>query len=324
MNAIPRSAEALTRVRKHLLLLASAVLYSALPASAFGLINCVQDVGSPENSGPIVVDFKFQTFLGSFVDLVATEEPFTIDWGDGTTTTNLSSEGVRPGTISPGPPQSEHLMGGSHTYVDALRDISITVQVNGESCTTNSFNVLVALPSSTPPPQPTPASPPLPPSTELTLAAVEYYYALWDAYFVTAAADEIAALDGGAFGGVWKRTGEQFKVYPMTDAKASGATVWRFFSTAYAPLSSHFYTANIDEYHALVNGTVWQLEGPVFGVPLADDNGTCPGSNVPVYRMYNNGMRGAPHHRFTTNLTLLGPMRAAGWIYEGVAFCSPQ
>jgi hypothetical protein len=41
---------------------------------------------------------------------------------------------------------------------------------------------------------------------------VEYHYVAWGYYFVTAFADEIAALDGGAFGGVWQRTGNDFKV----------------------------------------------------------------------------------------------------------------
>src|SRR5262245_3116095 len=40
--------------------------------------------------------------------------------------------------------------------------------------------------------------------------AVEYHYAAWDYYFVTSFPDEIAFLDGGAFGGNWKRTGQTF------------------------------------------------------------------------------------------------------------------
>ncbi|HET7200265.1 MAG TPA: hypothetical protein VFI80_05565, partial [Burkholderiales bacterium] len=43
-----------------------------------------------------------------------------------------------------------------------------------------------------------------------TTAAVEYYYSDWNFYFETAFPDEIAALDGGAFGGAWKRTGQTF------------------------------------------------------------------------------------------------------------------
>src|SRR5262249_28783305 len=69
--------------------------------------------------------------------------------------------------------------------------------------------------------------------------AVEYYYAAWNFYFVTAIPQEIAALDGGAFGGVWRRTGQQFNVYSTTSAPAGATPVWRFFSTTFAPKSSH-------------------------------------------------------------------------------------
>ena len=156
--------------------------------------------------------------------------------------------------------------------------------------------------------------------------AVEYYYADWNFYFVTAIPGEIAALDGGAFGGVWKRTGVQFNVYATANAPAGTPTVWRFFSTIFAPKSSHFYTAIVSEYNALVNGTIagWELEGPVFSVPLPAGGGTCPAASIPVYRVYNNGMGGAPNHRFITDSNTVTQMIAAGWILEGVVFCSPQ
>src|SRR5262249_50804464 len=54
-----------------------------------------------------------------------------------------------------------------------------------------------------------------------TGTAVEYYYADWNFYFETAFPDEIAALDGGAFGGVWKRTGQTFKVWTQPTAAAA-------------------------------------------------------------------------------------------------------
>ena len=161
-----------------------------------------------------------------------------------------------------------------------------------------------------------------------TATAVEYYYAACNFYFVTASPGEIAALDGGAFGGLWKRTGQQSKVYPLAGAPVSSATVYRFFSTIFAPKSSHFYTANVAEYNALVNGVGWQLEGPVFSTPMPASNGTCPAGSIPIYRMYNNGMGGAPNHRFTTDINVRAQTLAAGWIAEGqgigVGFCSPQ
>src|SRR5256885_12820960 len=112
-------------------------------------------------------------------------------------------------------------------------------------------------------------------------------------YFVTAISAEIAALDTGVFPG-WQRTDQQFNVYALAGAPASSSTVWRFFSTIFSPRSSHFYTANVVEYNALVNGTGWQLEGTVFSRPMAASNGTLPYGSILTYRMCNHGMDGAP------------------------------
>ena len=46
-----------------------------------------------------------------------------------------------------------------------------------------------------------------------TTTAVEYYHAGFGHYFTTAQADEITGLDGGAYGGVWTRTGYTFGVW---------------------------------------------------------------------------------------------------------------
>jgi len=162
------------------------------------------------------------------------------------------------------------------------------------------------------------------------VAAIEYYYSAWNFYFVTADPVEIALLDGGAFGGVWQRTGQQFNVYPLVGAPASSSTVWRFFSTTFAPKSSHFYTAILAEYNELVaeNGVGWKLEGLVFSTMVPASDGTCPAGSIPVYRVYNNGMGGAPNHRFTTDVNIRAQMLAAGWNAEGygigVTFCSPD
>ena len=45
-----------------------------------------------------------------------------------------------------------------------------------------------------------------------TTDVVEYFNAGFDHYFMTAQADEIAGLDGGAYGGAFVRTGRSFKV----------------------------------------------------------------------------------------------------------------
>ena len=57
--------------------------------------------------------------------------------------------------------------------------------------------------------------------------------------------------------------------------------------------------------------------------------GTNPIGTVSLYRAYNNGLGGAPNHRYTTSLSILNQMIAAGWVAEGdgtppVFACVPQ
>jgi hypothetical protein len=161
-----------------------------------------------------------------------------------------------------------------------------------------------------------------------TAQAVEYYYAPWDHYFVTAIQAEINALDSGMFG-AWVRTGLGFNVYPTAGTPAGSAPVCRFFSTIFDPKSSHFYSAIAAECNALKTTVGWQFEAYVFNVlsPAASD-GSCPAGTLPVYRLYNNGQGGAPNHRFTTDLAVRQQMLARGYLPEGygigVSMCAPQ
>jgi hypothetical protein len=160
-----------------------------------------------------------------------------------------------------------------------------------------------------------------------TATAVEYFFPLWNFYFETAFPAEIAALDGGAFGGVWQRTGQTFKVWPQPNPASSPTC--RFFSTAFDPKSSHFYTPFPDECTTVKAEPAWQFEAIAFYIQLADADGRCGTGTIPLYRAYNNGMGGAPNHRYTTSLTILNEMLAAGWVFEGngntmVFACVPQ
>ena len=160
------------------------------------------------------------------------------------------------------------------------------------------------------------------------VTAVEYYFANWNFYFETAFPDEVAALDSGAFGGEWKRTGQTFNVWASA-VDASAVPTCRFFSTAFAPRSSHFYTPFAGECDAVKQNPDWQFESIAFYIALADANGSCPAGTLPLYRAYNNGSGGAPNHRYTTSLDILNQMIAAGWQYEGngitkVFACVPQ
>ena len=163
-----------------------------------------------------------------------------------------------------------------------------------------------------------------PPSTTGTVEAVEYYHAGFDHYFITAESAEIAALDGGAFGGAWVRTGESFKV--ESAATTGTSQVCRFFSNSFSPKSSHFYTANVTECVDIrLKNPDWTFEGYAFNARTPDSAGNC-GSDTKVYRLYNNGQGGAPNHRFTTSTSTRATMIQKGWVAEGygegVTFCS--
>jgi len=153
-----------------------------------------------------------------------------------------------------------------------------------------------------------------------TADAVEYYYSAWNFYFMTSFTSEINALDGGAFGGAWQRTGQTFKVWPQTNPSA--VEVCRFFSTAiFAPKSSHVYTPFASECDFIKTNpadvAAWQFENIAFYIQLADANGMCGAGTIPLYRAFNQGMGGAPNHRYMTSLTILNQMIAAGWTFEG-------
>ena len=158
--------------------------------------------------------------------------------------------------------------------------------------------------------------------------AVEYYHAAFDHYFITRNPDEIAKLDNGTFVG-WARTGQSFKVYAAPTAGAN--SVCRFFSTAFNPRSSHFYTPFAVECASVRSNPSWQFEGEgsdVFYLPVGSATGACAAGTVPVYRLYNNGMGSAPNHRYTASPETREQMVAAGWVIEGngpgLAFmCAP-
>ena len=166
----------------------------------------------------------------------------------------------------------------------------------------------------------------LDPTGAVKMAALEYHHEAFDHYFITAIPDEIAKLDSGQFQG-WTRTGASFNVWVGDQVGTS--PVCRFFSTAFDPKSSHFYTPFTDECVTVQHDFHWQFEARVFNVAVPDPvAGTCVAGTQPVYRLYNNGMGAAPNHRYTTSLATRATMIAAGWIPEGfgpdaVGMCAP-
>ena len=158
-----------------------------------------------------------------------------------------------------------------------------------------------------------------------TVTVVEYRHAEWDHYFVTAIAQEISNLDSGAFAG-WTRTGLEFKAYPLDVAATDSTYMCRFFSTSFAPRSSHYYSPE-PGCGQLTTSPDWQLEGQVFNlVPSA--TGTCPVGTTSLFRLYNNGAGAAPNHRYTIDPSVRDQMLAAQWTAEGngaavVFMCAP-
>ncbi|MCC7217290.1 MAG: hypothetical protein IT517_11000 [Burkholderiales bacterium] len=154
------------------------------------------------------------------------------------------------------------------------------------------------------------AGPPAP----TTATAVEYFHTGFQHYFMTSFADEIALLDAGRFQG-WVRTGRTFKVFVTNQGNQSG--VCRFFSTSFAPKSSHFYTPFADECTTVRANPDWQFEAIAFYVDFPTFNGSCPAGETPLYRLYNNGAGGAPNHRYTVDLDVRLAMINQGWTPEG-------
>ena len=163
-----------------------------------------------------------------------------------------------------------------------------------------------------------------------TVTVVEYHHAAFDHYFITPVAAEIVLLDAHAppFQD-WSRTGFSFKAYVNATAPAASVAICRFFNTSFAPKSSHFYAAHGFGCEAtLALFPDWGLEDDkLFNSMLPDTGGACPAGTIPVYRLYNNGMGGAPNHRFVTSLAERQNMLNQGFVAEGsgigVGMCVP-
>lgn len=140
-----------------------------------------------------------------------------------------------------------------------------------------------------------------------TTPAVEYFHTVFGHFFVTADPDEIAGLDAGAYGGVFTRTGQTWKVW--TAGSGSGVDVCRFFTTpgTFGPKSSHFYTAIASECAGLKFNPNWIYE-KIAGRVALPVNGVCPAGTQFLYRLYNNGITGAPNHRYTVSLAIRSQM----------------
>ena len=146
--------------------------------------------------------------------------------------------------------------------------------------------------------------------------AIEFFHPGFGHYFITTIPGEIANLDTGGLSAAWDRTGEAFDVY--VGGVPGTASVCRFFSAAFAPKSSHFYTPSVTECNIVKANPTWTFEGDVFNMRLTTATGACTNGTRELYRLYNNGVSGAPNHRYTTDLFVRDQMLAQGWTPEGL------
>lgn len=132
---------------------------------------------------------------------------------------------------------------------------------------------------------------------------VEYYYAGYDDYFITANPAEIQGLDSGAHPG-WVRTGLTFLAYADPGvAPVDAKPVCRFYLLPQFG-DSHFYSADPAECAATAVKFAgsWVEESPaLFYIQLPDrTTGACPANTRPVYRFLNRVNQ--IHHRYTTEI----------------------
>jgi YVTN family beta-propeller protein len=148
-----------------------------------------------------------------------------------------------------------------------------------------------------------------------TQIATEFYEFGFNHYFNTDDEVETRLLVDGIFGDGWHRTFLFFRVW--TAPGPGRLPVCRLFSASFAPLSSHFYTLNAAECQfRAANG--WVLESSAFYYLMPTDaNGNCPAGTAPLFRVYNNGMGGAPNHRLTGDIITRDLMITLGWSPEG-------
>jgi hypothetical protein len=158
--------------------------------------------------------------------------------------------------------------------------------------------------------------------------AVEYYNTALDHYFFTPDAKEQTAIDAGAVGATWIRTGKTFPVIIGPGCRIASEDglhyVYRFAGEPNIGPNSHFFTVSQDECAVVRDRTEWHwiFEGVSFWASEPVD-GTCPTGMQTLYRAYNNGKGGEPNHRYATDHAVIDTMVAQGWVEEGVAICVP-
>lgn len=154
--------------------------------------------------------------------------------------------------------------------------------------------------------------------------AIEYRRTDRDRYIFVTDTAERDALDAGVIAG-WTRTGESMNVITRAGnpRPRDGVfhPVYRFWGGSVTHEPSHFFTASQQECAVLRDRKEWNwtFERSGFWAYEWKPEG-CP-SGVPLYRSYNNGIDGAPAHRYSTKRSVIDEMISRGWVDEGPVMC---
>ncbi len=152
----------------------------------------------------------------------------------------------------------------------------------------------------------------------------EYYNTIVRRHFIAASAADKDAIDRGAAGAGWIKTGYQFKAYtipgPAELRVASQAPVCRF----YAPAQNvHFFSTDLRECQLLRASRNWRDEGVPFWINVATQP-ACASGTVPVTRLSDSRWReSASNHRYLSSNSQIEDQKANGWVEEGVVMCAP-
>ena len=163
----------------------------------------------------------------------------------------------------------------------------------------------------------------------------EFYNPLFDYYFITSRASNVALLDTLP---AWRRTGNTFNVYIAQELGTLGINRYFFDQIAVnKSRGSHFYTVVQSEKDTLASLNPGTTSAPrlpynegidsyAFAPVVEGVGGSCAAGQTPVYRLFREQARfpDNPNHRFTTDLVIYNSFVALGWDGEGVKFCVPN
>jgi hypothetical protein len=165
------------------------------------------------------------------------------------------------------------------------------------------------------------------------ITIVEFYNTTLKHYVLITDPDEVAAIERGAAGPGWERTGGSLMAYSKPDDVPGLVPVCRFYgNVAQGGPNSHFFTADPAECAQVKLDPGWTFESIAFYVRLTA--GTTAVStkatttSQAVCRAYNNGFKpqlgiNDGNHRFSCNCQTISDMAAQGWTNEGTVFYVP-